>query len=119
MHILTPWIEFDVIAQPDETCREELKRQHAHLARLQTVPCTAVKDAQFPGKLFAATAFIADLDCLPCLTELIPEIAKCRAFLLDFLLMLSTLPFIRSTIDFSINLARTDAIGVCQISSCP
>ena len=61
MHILTPWIEFDVIAQPDETCREELKRQHAHLARLQTVPCTAVKDAQFPGKLFAATAFIATL----------------------------------------------------------
>ena len=70
MHILTPWIEFDVIAQPDETCREELKRQHAHLARLQTVPCSAVKDAQFPGKLFAATqpsllrCRNCDLDCL-------------------------------------------------------
>ena len=24
------WIEFDIVAQPDETCREELKRQHAH-----------------------------------------------------------------------------------------
>ena len=26
-----PWVEFDVVTQPDETCRKELQRQQSHL----------------------------------------------------------------------------------------